>query len=96
MTVQDRQITLETRMYRKKSFGREKFCGHCWACEYHKNCIAYPPQRSVRQFCAKAENRMKGKPTDTELAEVLKNSDKRKRYYLFQNLGLRQSELQER
>lgn len=83
MTNRDRQITLETRMYRKKSFGKEKYCNHCWACEYHENCIAQSVQRSAQRLCVKAENRMKGKPTDTKLSETLQGAGKRKRRSIY-------------
>ena len=93
MTNRDRQITLETRMYRKKSFGKEKYCNHCWVCEYHENCIAQSVHRSAQRLCVKAENRMKGKPTDTKLSETLQGAEKRKRKYLFLQLGLKQEEI---
>lgn len=93
MTERERQITLETRMYRKKSFGQEKYCRHCWACEYHRNCIALPTQRGRKQLCVKAENRMKGKPTDDPLLETLKNCEKRERPYFVLKLGLSRKEI---
>lgn len=44
-------------------------------------------------LCVKAENRMKGKPTDTKLSETLQGAEKRKRKYLFLQLGLKQEEI---
>lgn len=44
-------------------------------------------------YLHKAENRMKGKPTDTKLSETLQGAEKRKRKYLFLQLGLKQEEI---
>ena len=60
MNNKDRQLTLDTKMYRNKSYGKEPYCGHCWAkC---KGCIAGSAYRSTQLQCVKAECRMKGIP----------------------------------
>ena len=56
MNNKDRQVTLETRMYRNKTFGKENFCNKCWA--KSKGCIATSPMRSKQLLCVKAECRV--------------------------------------
>lgn len=60
MTIEERQLTLETRLYRKKSFGKENFCDYCFA--RSNTCIASSKERSCQYLCAKAETRMNSKP----------------------------------
>lgn len=61
MTREERQLQLDTKMYKKKSFGTENFCNYCWACYQHVKCIADSRKRSNGNHCAKAEERMKKK-----------------------------------
>lgn len=58
MTITERQLTLETRMYRNKSFGCNKICKACFA-STHVSCIA-TTTRSKQCLCAKAEARIYG------------------------------------
>jgi DNA invertase Pin-like site-specific DNA recombinase len=58
MTREERQLQLDTKMYKKKSFGTESFCNYCWACYQHVKCIADPRERSTGLHCAKAEERI--------------------------------------
>lgn len=57
MNIQQRQITLETKMYRDNSFGKADICNKCWA-STHISCIA--DNRSIQCLCAKAEARLHG------------------------------------
>lgn len=55
MNNNDRQLKLETQMYRRKTFGKETYCSHCWAkCN---GCIMNAKQRSIQQACVRAECR---------------------------------------
>lgn len=92
MTIKERQIKLETRMYRHKSFGREDFCILCFACKYHIDCIANGKTRSTQNLCAKAESRLKNREYETSFMNVFK-CDKRIRKYRFPLLGLKKEEL---
>jgi hypothetical protein len=60
MNNKDRQIVLETRMYRHKTYGKEDFCSKCWAkCN---GCIASTKYRAHNLLCVKAECRLKQIP----------------------------------
>lgn len=56
MNNKDRQLILETRMYRRKTYGKEAFCSKCWA--KYNGCIATGKQRYAQLLCCKAECRM--------------------------------------
>lgn len=83
MTNVDRQLTLDTQMYRKKSFGSEDYCSYCWAKDCIKGgCIAPSKYRSKSFLCVKAECRMRGMPFRTNLQELVKYAGKKKSYRL--------------
>jgi hypothetical protein len=94
VTKEERQITLQTRMYRKKSFGKENYCTRCWACYHYESCIADAKIRSVQCLCVKAEERLTGQKKyddSTEFQKIIR--DKRVRSYRFPLLGLKKEEL---
>ena len=91
MTNVERQLTLDTKMYRKKSFGSEDYCAYCFAKDCIKGgCIAVSKHRSKSCLCVKAECRMLGSPFRTNLQELVKYSGKRKAHRL---CGLTKKEL---
>lgn len=94
MTKEERQIKLETKMYRKKSFGQEDICAKCWACFHYKSCIALPKIRSKQCLCVKAEIRLTNKKKFDD-SSPFENTfqDKRVRHYRFPLLGLRRDEV---
>ena len=61
MTKAERQLTLETRMYRNKTFGKMPICKHCFACAF-THCISSSKSRMIGGLCAEAEARMIGRP----------------------------------
>lgn len=84
----DRQLVLNTRMHRNRSFGKEPYCSHCWAkCN---GCLATGKARSKQILCVKAYDRMKGQPTPTPLEELIRYAGERERHYLMR--GLRKEE----
>lgn len=90
MTNIDRQLILDTRMYRRgKNYGQEKYCKYCWACYYGNNCIAKPVVRSTQLLCVKAESRAGLRHFKSSFEELLQQ-DIRKRNYVY---GLKKSDL---
>jgi hypothetical protein len=88
----DRQLTLDTNMYRKKSFGKEDYCAYCFAKDCIKGgCIAESRHRSKSCLCVKAECRMNGMPFKTALQELLQDAGKKKSYRL---CGLTKEEME--
>ena len=83
MTNKERQLTLDTKMYRKKSYGFEDYCSHCWAKDCIKGgCIAVPKNRSKSCLCVKAECRMIRTPYRTNLQELIKYAGKKRTHRL--------------
>ena len=67
MNNKDRQIYLETKMYKRNSFGKEPYCRKCWAKTY-TGCMG-AIYRSSQLSCVKAECRLNGCPF--ELREII-------------------------
>ena len=81
MTNAQRQLALDTRMYiNGKSYGKEKYCKHCFACYHGVKCIADGAVRSTQVLCVKAKDRMNGVHTPTEYEEFLMQRKRRKEY----------------
>jgi hypothetical protein len=77
MTNFDRQISLETKMYKHKTFGKEEMCNYCWAkC---KGCIHQ--YRTQQLACVKAECRMTKIPF--RLREMIYSPSRQGFYYGF-------------
>lgn len=80
----DRQLVLNTRMYRNNTYGKEAYCEFCWAkCN---GCIATGKARSKQMLCVKAYDRMKGQHTPTRLEEAIRYAGERQRHYLMYGL----------
>lgn len=79
MTNFDRQLTLDTRMYRNKTFGKEAYCNYCWAKTY-SGCFAGGLQRSKQFMCVKAECRANKDLFKSPLYEMMAEPN-RKRHY---------------
>ena len=57
MNNKDRQLVLDTKMYKYQTFGKEPYCKFCWA-NSHTACIMESDYRSSGLNCVKAECRM--------------------------------------
>lgn len=79
MTNAERQLTLETMMYKNgKTFGREKFCKQCWACYHGRECIAASGMRSTQILCVKAKDRAEGNITPSSFLEAITEKRRKK------------------
>jgi hypothetical protein len=93
MTNTERQLTLDTKMYRKKSYGKEDYCAYCFAKDCIKGgCIVKSKHRSKSMLCVKAECRMNGTPFRTTFQETIQYAGKRKVHRL---CGLKKQEVLE-
>lgn len=68
MNNKDRQLYLDTKMYRSKTFGKQPFCAKCWA-KLHNGCLVNGQMRSINLLCCKAECRLNG--VSFQLREVV-------------------------
>ena len=84
-----RQLCLDTANYRTKSWGKNDYCKHCWACYHGTKCIADPKSRSTQILCVKAKDRMNKTPTPSKFVETMRYCGERERHYV---VGLKKNE----
>lgn len=89
MNNKDRQLVLETKMYRTKTFGKQKYCTKCFA-KLYDGCLVTGLQRSKQLLCCKAECRVTKTPF--ELREMIERPSSARRRNTY---GLTKFEIKE-